>query len=103
MSHSSQSRDPADTNENALATRDGDGERHTFGTIAGRETACSTSQTAQQFRAALVSASQWRIVMGRLEFYSATGERFAVFGQRRGRIKRSGHAMRSRATGQAPR
>jgi heat shock protein HslJ len=54
-----------------------------FGTIAGSETACSTNQTAEQFRAALVSASQWRIVMGRLEFYGATGERFAVFEQRR--------------------
>jgi hypothetical protein len=38
---------------------------------------------AEQFRAVLVSASQWRIVMGRLELYNATGERFAVFEQRR--------------------
>jgi hypothetical protein len=40
---------------------------------------------AEQFRAVLVNASQWRIVMGRLEFYGATGERFAVFEQRRAR------------------
>jgi len=57
----------------------------TFGTIAGTETRCSTSETAEQFRAALVTATQWRIVMGRLEFYGATGERFAVFEQRRAR------------------
>jgi heat shock protein HslJ len=55
----------------------------TFGTIAGSETACSSSETAEQFRTALVSASQWRIVMGRLEIYGATGGRFAVFEQRR--------------------
>ena len=55
----------------------------TFGKIAGSETACSNSEMAEQFRAVLVSASQWRIVMGRLEFYNATGERFAVFEQRR--------------------
>ena len=55
----------------------------TFGTIAGTETACSSRETAEQFRAALVTATQWRIVMGRLEFYGAAGERFAVFEQRR--------------------
>ena len=55
----------------------------TFGKIAGTETPCSNSEMAGQFRAVLVSASQWRIVMGRLEFYGATGERFAVFEQRR--------------------
>ena len=55
----------------------------TFGKIAGTGTACSNSEMAEQFRAVLVNASQWRIVMGRLEFYNATGERFAVFEQRR--------------------
>jgi len=55
----------------------------TFGKIGGSETACSNSEMAEQFRAVLVSASQWRIVMGRLEFYNATGERFAIFEQRR--------------------
>jgi heat shock protein HslJ len=57
----------------------------TFGEIAGTETACSNSEMAEQFRAVLVNASQWRIVMGRLEFYGTTGERFAVFEQRRAR------------------
>ena len=55
----------------------------TFGKIAGTETACSNGELAEQFRAVLVRANQWRIVMGRLEFYGATGERFAVFEQRR--------------------
>ena len=55
----------------------------TFGKLAGTETACSNSEMAEQFRAVLVSASQWRIVMGRLEFYNATGDRFAVFEHRR--------------------
>jgi heat shock protein HslJ len=55
----------------------------TFGKMAGTETACSNSGMAEQFRTVIVSASQWRIVMGRLEFYSPTGERFAVFERRR--------------------
>jgi heat shock protein HslJ len=55
----------------------------TFGKIAGTETACSNSEMPEQFRAVIVRASRWRIVMGRLEFYGATGERFAVFEQRR--------------------
>ena len=55
----------------------------TFGKIAGTETPCSNSEMAEQFRAVLGSATQWRIVMGRLEFYNATGERFAIFEQRR--------------------
>ena len=57
--------------------------RITFGAIAGSEPACSNSEMAERFRAALASASQWRIVMGRLEFYGTSGERFAVFEQRR--------------------
>jgi heat shock protein HslJ len=56
----------------------------TFGTIAGSESACSNSEMADRFRAALANASQWRIVMGRLEFYGASGDRFAMFEQRRG-------------------
>jgi copper homeostasis protein (lipoprotein) len=55
----------------------------TFGKIAGTETACSNSEMAEQFRTVIVSASHWRIVMGRLELYSPTGERFAVFERRR--------------------
>jgi copper homeostasis protein (lipoprotein) len=54
-----------------------------IGKIGGTETACSDSGLAEQFRAVIVSATRWRIVMGRLEFYSAAGERFAVFEQRR--------------------
>jgi copper homeostasis protein (lipoprotein) len=54
----------------------------TFGKLAGTETACANSEMAEQFRGVIVSASQWRIVMGRLEFYGATGERFAVFERR---------------------
>jgi len=55
----------------------------TFGTMANRETLCSNSEMAERFRTAVAGANQWRIVMGRLEFYGASGERFAVFEQRR--------------------
>jgi heat shock protein HslJ len=55
----------------------------TFGQIAETQTACpQMEEVARQFREALVDTSHWRIVMGRLEFYSATGKPLAVFEQR---------------------
>ena len=55
----------------------------TFGQIAETQTACPrTEEVARRFREALVDASYWRIVMGRLEFYNASGEPLAIFEQR---------------------
>ena len=55
----------------------------TFGRIAETQLACPrTEAVARRFREALVDASSWRIVMGRLEFYSASGKSLAVFEQR---------------------
>ena len=55
----------------------------TFGQIAETHVACpSTEEVARRFREALVDASYWRIVMGRLEFYNASGKPLAIFEQR---------------------
>lgn len=55
----------------------------TFGRLSGTHMACPTSaRVAQQFRAALTHATHWRIVMGRLELYGATGKPIAIFEQR---------------------
>ncbi len=54
-----------------------------FGHVAGTQTACpNTDSVAQRFRSALANTSQWRIVMGRLEFYGDTDKPLAVFEQR---------------------
>ena len=55
----------------------------TFGKMAETPMACSrTEEVARRFREALVDASYWRIVMGRLEFYSESGTPLAIFEQR---------------------
>jgi heat shock protein HslJ len=55
----------------------------TFGHIAETPMACPrTEEVARRFREALVDASYWRIVMGRLEFYDASGKPLAIFEQR---------------------